>query len=335
MINQLDLKTKYMIRYLLQVPSHYTPSHKPNIFLFSTRRGGSTLLSNMIYSQPGFNYIDQPLDFTVRQFNPYRNLFSGYGFETGQIIKLNEKQKASVKSYLDKLLNRNFILNSQWKFWANNYHWSWNRYVVKEVNAKPLMPWFECIYKGKVLVVYQTRHPFATAASLLDTNWGHINGVFLQDGEFVDTYLTSKMRDFAREIALSNSRFENYVLDWCFENFIPLRLWNKSSWTTVSYEYIIQNPQEACLRITSLLNLPEPEKMINTVFQPTRNTSKKSKIIISSIGPKSRLTTWLNNKMISAQELYFASKILDVFEVYLYSAESPYAHPDFDRYLYS
>jgi hypothetical protein len=329
---QLNLKSRYIFRYLVQIPSIYTPSQKPHIFLFSTRRGGSTLLSNMIYSQPGFNYIDQPLDFTSKQFNPYRKLFLNYGYENGQIIKMTDEQKISIKNYFDKLLNRNYILNSQWQFWSNDYHWFWNRYVVKEVNAKPVMPWFELAFKENALIVYQTRHPFSTASSLLEVKWGHVHNVFLKDEEFVDTYLTPKMYAAAVEIATSGSMFNKYVLDWCLENIIPLRLWNKSSWVTVSFENVVKDPRKACARISTLLDLPAPEIMVNSVFKPNKNTSKKSKKLISDVGPESRLATWRDHKSITSQELCSASQILDVFEIDLYSATSPWARSDFDHY---
>ena len=39
----------------------HRPDGRPNVFLFSTPRSGSTWLMELIWTQPGFKYVNQPL----------------------------------------------------------------------------------------------------------------------------------------------------------------------------------------------------------------------------------------------------------------------------------
>ncbi len=104
---KIDLGVRHYTRRLLQTPTTYVhdpAADKPHVFLFSTRRGGSTLVRNMIYSQPGFNYIDQPLDLSERQFNPYRNELPNP--PGSQFISISEEQNTLLFKYFQNFTYR-------------------------------------------------------------------------------------------------------------------------------------------------------------------------------------------------------------------------------------
>lgn len=321
------LRYRHYLRYLLQIPSLYIPGRKPHIFLFSTRRSGSTLLRDMIYSQPGFNYIDQPFDLTRNQFNPYRQNLPD--FSSGQLVQMSDDELKQVENYLNRLLARRYIVRSQWRVWSKSYHWIWNRYVVKELNAKPLMPWFERIWSKRAMIVYMTRHPLASASSTLHKKWQHTAGVFLRSPEFCRQYLDAEMASLSQQIIEDGSALEKFVLDWCLENLVPSRLWQSSSWLTVSYEALVRDPLAACQRICSRLDLPDIDRMVQVASLPSPSATKNSRRDIEERGAQSRLDAW--RREIDLADLAKISRILDTFQISLYNVQSQYAQAEFDQ----
>lgn len=318
--------SKYFIRYLLQIPSFYRPSEKPHIFLFSTRRSGSTLLRDVIYSQAGFNFIDQPFDLT--QYNWHtRHLPHA---ELSQFITLNSTDADRIEAYIYGLLNRKYIFRSQWQFWNGHYHWCWERYIVKILAAKALIHWFEEKFSNYTQFVFMTRHPIPTSLSIIKRKWGLATEAYLKNETFLSNNLSNRMVSFAWNILRLGSPLENHVLEWCLENLIPLRGWQNSNWVTISYENLIANPHTSVQKLCEKLDLNEPEKMLTTLNIPTRTALQESKTKIISDGAQARLDAWQHQ--VSSEEIRQVNTILDHFEIDLYKAHEPMPQTSFDVY---
>ena len=316
--------SKYLLRFLFQIPSSYAPSGKPHIFLFSTRRSGSTLLRDLIYSQTGFNYIDQPFDLT--QYNWHVRQLPQAGL--GQFITLTESEAKKVEAYIDGLLKRKFVFRSQWQFWDGRYHWQWERFVVKILTAKSLIHWFENVFENKIKIVYMTRHPIPTSLSIIKRKWPTTTDAYLNNEVFVDSFLTNKMVALAEKTVRSGNLLENHVLNWCLENFIPLKDWQNNDWVTVSYEKLLAEPHASVQRLCSRLGLDEPEKMIATLNIPTRTAVAESRQTILAEGAKTRLDSW--QKKIDSKDIGNINLLLETFEIDLYQAHKPLPLSIFD-----
>ena len=317
---------KYFFRFILQIPSIYRSSNKAHIFLFATRRSGSTLLRNMIYSQPGFNYIDQPLD--VLHFNPYIKCLPCT--ELNQYICLNESEHTKIRKYLDKLLSREFIIRSQWQLFNKNYHWTWDRYVLKILTANAEIEWFNCAYKNKIKIVYLTRHPIPAALSAVNLNWGLTVAAYLNNEKFIRKYLSKDCLDIALNIMRNGTELEKFVLNWCLENLVPLRNWKSNNWmTTVSYERIVSDPRYSVQRICQSLGLDDPDRMIEMVMKPSRTSTKISRKRILSNEPLKIISAW--RKLVNASDLESVDRILKEFRLHLYSAHDLFPDENFDK----
>lgn len=316
--------SKYLIRYLIQIPSYYKKSSKPHIFLFSTRRGGSTLLRDIIYSQKGFNFIDQPFDLTQYNWN-VRRLPQ---VKLGQFITLTPAEQEQVKAYVHGILDRKYVFRSQWQFWKGGYHWSWERYVVKILSAKSLIHWFEDTFPTEIQIVYMTRHPVPTSLSIIKRNWELTTNAYLENEWFVDTQLSNVMLSLIQQIIRSGTELEKHTLNWCLENLIPLRSWRISGWLTVSYERLLTDPYYSIQRLAQVLNLSEPEKMLSTLAIPTRTALSDSKQKIISNGAQARLNTW--QKQVDSRTIVKLNNLLEAFEIDLYNADSVIPISDFD-----
>jgi hypothetical protein len=311
---------------LLQIPSQYRPSGRPHIFLFSTRRSGSTLLRDILYSQPGFNYIDQPFDFTHRQYNPYQRYLPQV--KASQFVSLTEEEKLLVEDYMNKLLNRKYVVRSQWQIKGGNYQWIWDRFVVKILNAKPLIKWFQDTWREKAIIVYMTRHPIANALSVMRRDWELSAEAHLTNRSFVEENISDELYAFSRDIQKKGTTLEKHVLDWCLENLVPLRLWERSPWFTISYEKIVSQPEIAIRRICKHFGLPDRTRMLETINRPTRTAFSSSEDIRLQ-GAQARLSKWL--KEVDEQDLHDISVIFDRFQLGLYKVDDPFPLAQFDH----
>jgi hypothetical protein len=315
---------RYLGRYLLQIPSLYRPVGKPHIFIFATRRGGSTLLRDVIYSQPGFNFISQP--FNLRLFNPFKNSLPRV--KMGQYVSLDDDERAMMKTYLDRLLARKAVFRSQWQIWDRDFHWVWDRYVVKILAAKALIEWFDQAYRGSVRIVYLTRHPIASSLSAITRGFGLTAEAYLEDENLQKKYLTQSQHDLGWKLLQNGSPLEKFVLNWCLENLVPLRLWEEKTWVTVSYESLVSRSQETAERLCEKLGLPDPERMVQRLTKPTRTASTASKSAIISEGAKVRLDAW--RRSVNEDDLRKVRQLLDTFQINLYRIDDPYPIPQFE-----
>ncbi|MHA1279675.1 MAG: sulfotransferase [Candidatus Helarchaeota archaeon] len=311
-------RTKYYLRYVLQIPSLYISSEKPHIFIFTTRRSGSTLLRDMIYSQKGFNYIDQP--FCINQFNPYIKKFPDV-FKY-KLINFDERDEIIIKKYVNDLLVRNYVLRSQWAIWARQYHWAWERYVVKIVNANAAVDWFLNEYHDKAQLILLMRHPIAVALSIIKQKWEISLETYLSDNYFVSTYMNKEQTRYSYHILSEGSLLEKYVLEWCLENIVPRALLSQNKIPVYYYEDIISQPRKFSKMICEDLYLENPEEMVKVVSKPTRTATSSACDDILEHGPSSRVSKWMNR--ISTAEKLKIQKIFNVFGLIQYSAFDPF-----------
>jgi hypothetical protein len=272
----------------------------------------------MIYSQQGFNYIDQP--FCIHQYNPYITKYPGV-FEY-KLTYIDADRANIINIYLHKLLRRKFVLRSQWAFWQGNYHWIWGRYVLKILNANGVMDWFFENYQAKAQLVFLMRHPIPVALSILHKGWEHSLRTYLYNGYFVNANLTQEQTAFSLGVMQNGSGLEKYVLEWCLENLVPIRLINEGKIPVYFFEDIVTQPEVTCKKICDDLHLEVPDEMMKVISKPRRTATSNSSREILTLGPESRVCAW--ESQIGDKGRVKVQQILDCFEVKHYSANNPY-----------
>jgi hypothetical protein len=312
---------KYLGHYLLQLPSLYRRSEKPHIFLFSTRRSGSTLIRNAIYSQPGFNYISEPFVAWVgrRSTNPYKRYYPG--LPDGPFVSLTESQWSMLKDYLRRLLRREYVVNSQCRVWRADYHWVWERYVVKILAAKALIERFEADFGSEADFVFHIRHPIATALSSIAHGFRNTASRYLEDDQFCKHHLSPSLIGFCHQVLGEWSSLERFVLNWCLDNLVPLRLWRERDWVTVSHEQLVCEPLRTSEWLCQQLKLPAPTRMARAIQAPTHTASRSSRASIAAEGPAGRADAW--TREVDSARVARVGDILDRFEIAVYACDDP------------
>lgn len=278
--------TAYYIRAILGSINIHREKGKQDICIFSNRRSGSTLLMQMIYSQPSVNYVDQPLD--PWRYSPYNKIFRDIYQNKDFTNKINLNK---LEKYCNDVVFRGKLKGySQWNYLDNNYKFFSDRLVIKVLNALPLIDWFE--EKFDIKIVYLVRHPIPTSLSIIQRNWGNVAEYFLQNPHFIKKYFNDQKLNYSFKILESGTNLEKFVLEWCIYHSYPLSVYNSRKWLTITYEELLLRPRKMVDLLCNYLDLHDRERMLKTILKPSRTTSRQSKNDIMSKGPSYLVNRW-------------------------------------------
>lgn len=299
---------------------NYRQGKKKNILLFSSRRGASTLLRQILACDRGTREVDQPFDLfkpdtlegrIKKRFLPDMFL--------SQFIHLTEPDQEKVRHFIHQLLtgglpSLGFVGNPSWPFKAD-------RTVLKICCALPLVDW---LYENfDVYVVYLLRHPIAQAMSVMRHSWGVTGEAYLKNSFFVESYLRADQLAYARHVQESGTYFEKVILNWCLENLFPLK-YSKSPKITITYEEIVVNSEGMINLLSQKLELTDRIRMQNILTRPSFSSNliedeKRNKAIMD--GAKDfLLRRWMNE--IDSNHVKQAQNIFDSFDIREYRADS-------------
>jgi len=286
------------------------------IFLFSTRRSGSTLLMQLIHSQPGVDYIDEPLN--LWRLHPHFQRLPHP--PSGRFISVTSAHEEGLLGYVQELLSGKLRFRHRGNLVDAGRTYVVRRFVMKNINATPLIDWFA--EKFDADVVYLVRHPGAVADSLVRRNWGSAAHAYLSDEEYCDRYLTCEQKRFAQDILDWGNPFEQCVLEWCLDNVHALSVWKERPWLTLSYEELVLRSAAMASLLCKRLELPDPEGMCRVLQLPSRTASLDSKRVVQADGPKQLVTRWLEH--IPESETRTMSEVLAAFGIGVYKADTAY-----------
>jgi hypothetical protein len=243
----------------------YTTIHlqgeKPNIFIFSTARSGSTWLMEVIASQRGIKFIDEPLRMT-RFRNGNSPLPPSWDF-----LLPNPEREPCLERYFRDLINNRIAIGSPSPL-SKFHRFISRRIVFKILGCKDMMNWFEERFRAQI--VYLVRHPVPT--SLSRTRYGLLP-LFLANDAYCDRYLTPALREYGWLIFKRGSELQKKVLDWCLQNLPPLKFSDRSRWLCLHYEDLVMDPAGSVDKLVNSLELNEKNRLIRQISLPSTSVS--------------------------------------------------------------
>jgi len=236
-------------RLIEQHNSVHVPDPRPNVLLFSTPRSGSTWLMELILTQSGFKPCDEPFDLRQEHVNRYLSQVGVSEWE-----HLYDRAHAEILAdYLRGVADGRIHVTDRF-FFRNRFRILTRRVVFKILHAGEdrINRWRDTC---NARVLYLIRHPLPVSLSRkslprLATFLG---------GDYGAHFDREQVR-LGREIAESGTHLERSVLDWCFQNALPLRQ-RTSDWTVVSYEQLVLDPLPLIDRLCDALHLGQPARM--------------------------------------------------------------------------
>lgn len=296
----------------LPLSLRYRQANKKNVLVFSSRRGGSTLLAQVITGDGPFRYVDQPFDMTelgirkalVKAHLPAKQL--------SQFISLKPEEEKVVTAYINKLLSGEIPEFGKFS------NWPASRTVLKICNALPLIEWMHGSFD--VSSVYLYRHPVPQALSVLKNKWVLTNEAFKEDTRFMQQ-LTAEQQQKVDEIIQSGSLEEKAVLNWVLENYIPLCSTDRSI-IKISYEELVLGYKNIIKYLCQELELKEHPNMYAFMAKPSASyqySDAKTKEAIGSGDKHYLLSKWMTSE--NREIIRVCDELLSLFEIKEYTAD--------------
>lgn len=258
------------VRYAARRASNvHVPDGEPDIFLFATPRGGSTWLMEIIASQPGMKFYDEPLNPRRADvahggwIRDYETLMPDSG-DAGRVVEFLRGLQRGRHGYMNPTPLRPL------------HRFRTSRIVFKIHEIEHLMGAVTEQCGG--IAVCLVRHPIAT--SLSRRSLPRLD-LFLGSEHYSSLLGDARMAE-ARRIAASGSHLQRAAVSWCFENFEALTA-TPPGFLLVAYEELVLNPGRAADLLLRHLSLPDRDRMIEAFGRPASNIS------MSGVGTASAL----------------------------------------------
>jgi hypothetical protein len=288
---------------------------KRDIFLFATPRGGSTWLMEIIASQPGIKFFDEPL--SPRRPNvAYCGLFPNY-----EALMPGTGDSERIVGFLRDLQSgRRGYMNAT--PFQRNFRFLTNRALFKIHEIEHLIEQIE--QRCNAHVVYLLRHPIATSISRHALPRLEL---FLRS-EFYDRLLGDSDRIAEiRQLASSGTSLQKALVSWCYENLVALSQ-PRDTWLLLSYEELVLNPERSCDLLLDRLQLTDRNAMLAAFERPAVNiTMSHAQTIEAMSNPDAKhrrhrlATKWMNQ--VSARDMDDAAEVLSAFAIDAYDARRP------------
>jgi hypothetical protein len=225
----------------------HLPSGKPDVFLFSMPRSGSTWLMELIGTQPGFKTCSEPLNLRLPLVRKH------LGLQSWEELHAPHAPEA-MKRYFNGFRRGRLHFLDPIPFKNSVYHPYSNRIVFKILHGgEERIGWFQETFGGNI--VYLIRHPIAVSLSreVYPRLKAYVNS------DYRKQFTPAQLR-YAHSIIEKGDKLEQGVLSWCLENAVPLRQARKD-WMMLSYEQLVVQPDPVLELLTDRLELKAPDRM--------------------------------------------------------------------------
>ncbi|MBN1597139.1 MAG: hypothetical protein JW894_02500 [Bacteroidales bacterium] len=299
---------------LMPTSLRYRQGKRKNILVFANRRGGSTLIRQMLSVDHGIRAINEP--FAMFEINNAsgkikRDKLPGYFMS--QFISVTEQEKIKILGYITDLLQGKHL---PFKFYCRG-----ERTLLKIVNAHPLIDLLTNNFDVQTMLFL--RHPIAQALSVVRNNWGFTAEAYLKNPGFLKKYCTKNQVDFGNKLLTKGSKLGKAVLSWVFENLFPLKF-SMCDKYILHYESMLMQPEKYINILADKFEIINKKKMYEVMHTPSYSVHRSNSDTIQRIKESKKtelINAWLEK--LSKPEKEKVQRILDYFEIDNYSAFDP------------
>ena len=315
MTDYLDRPVRESLKNLLR-PSlaRFATAHIPgpssDVTIVSSPRSGSTWLMEIIATQPGMKYINEP---------DHKELLERYGAlriaPRWLWLSLAPHERQDLARYL--LDDRRSGLFGPANPFAPNHSWRTSRRVIKLIRMTALVEWLDWL---GFATVYLLRHPIPQAQSCMKRRHRIVLDEVLADADFLRG-LNGDMVSYVRRISSDGDPMLQYVTQWCLENVVALNSpLAGQRFTVTTHELLVTDPVKEMKRLARALSLEHVDRLLARVSEPSRTTDSSSAATLESIrtGESSRLLELWRHGLSSGEERRLLEP-LQVFEIDVYA----------------
>lgn len=287
---------------------------KPDIALLAIRRGGSTLLAQMIGANRGVWFANEPeaafdghqqFELKRRYLPPKPHC---------QYFDLDPEEAARFRGYFALLSRAALPLGNCQR---PKFPLVSDRVLLKILNAPAMIDWFA--EELGMSVVFLTRHPAPQALSVIRNGWGYSAEAYFAHPTFLGAYYDEAQVEYGRRILAEGSDWQKAILNWVVENDFPLRRATRPV-LRLTYEELTLCTPQVVDRLCDRLDLDEPDRMLAMAERPSgssRMSTGERRAMIASRSRGELIRDW--RRKIDDRQREQAQEILSTFGIAAYS----------------
>jgi len=261
------------------VRANTTYDIQDTIVVASTGRGGSTWLTEILATLPGYTVIWEPLHLGN---NP---ACEEHGFDWQNYIPRGAEAPRR-RRYLQQLLtgeNLSTQILTSLEFRPLRLLQPAGGYLVKFVNANMMLPWITDAFP--VSTVLMIRHPCAVVASQIEQGaWDHVT----KDTMTVPEALFDRYPHLGNVYEAIETHEEVLAFEWALQTYVPLQADPPQSWFLTTYEDLVVDGPSVVESMFGHLGRPVPEAAYDQLHVPSATSSERLK----QQDGTNRLSTW-------------------------------------------
>lgn len=289
---------------------------KKPVIIMASRRGGSTLVADIVSSQRGVWISNEP--FAVLPYHP------GYDLKRRLLPKREHTQFfALVNSELEQFQSYVFgLLNAQHRSLGTCINTKFplitDRVCLKILNTPWMLEWFT--KNTNADIIFLTRHPGSQAVSVLRQGWEFAVKVYFSRPDLLENIFSEKQINLGFDILKRGNVWEIAILDWivCTHHG---RTSNNPDLIKTTYENIVMEPEWFINNImVNKFGFTETEKMRRIFNMPSGSSRMSTNNSIKAIQADNKselLSLW--RKKVDDKKIQEAQNILDQFDINSYS----------------
>jgi hypothetical protein len=225
-------------------------------------RSGSTWLQELIWSQPGFKYANEPLNIK-ESFLQKKSKIKGFN------ELYTEESRSKVISYFKKIAQGKIhVLNPSPL--RKNTRFFTSRVVFKVIHGGELFI-NDIALETNSKIVYLLRNPIAVSLSRKQ-----LPRTKELTSPLVLSIFNSREKNLINQIMDEGDPMKKRILMWCIQNRLAL-LQRTNDWLVISYENLTVEPEIVIDKLVKHCNLPDTEKIFKSLNIPSAVTIQSDK----------------------------------------------------------
>ena len=290
---------------LRSVSNRHRPGTRPNVFVFTTPRSGSTWLMELIQTQPHFKQCNEPLN--LRMPGIARRL----GISDWESL-YQDVNWPRVRDYFRGLCEGRIRFLNPSPF--SEYYRPFTSRLLAKILHGGEARMTELAEACNARVVLLLRHPIPV--SLSREVFPRLEAFLTSD---YSRHFSEEEIRFAWEIVNEGSKLEKGMLDWCLQNAVPLRQ-AREDWVVLSYEELVLAPEPVLSQLAERLQLEDLGLIESSLLKPSATVRKSDAVTADFLkGPRADdASWWLVTKWrekVGVEEERAAMRILERFGI--------------------
>lgn len=276
--------------------------HRRTVLLAGTGRSGTTWIGDVINHDNAYRVMFEPFHSSKIPMLKH--------FAYNQYLREGDRDPRFAKPIKAVLAGR---VRHAWIDRYNRKRVASKR-LIKDIRVNFMLKWIKANFPD-IPIILLLRHPCAVAHSRLKLGWKvqGFEGLMAQNALMADF-----LEPYRPVMENTHDLFEQHVLMWCLQNYVPLKQFAPGEIHVAFYEHFCTQPEQEVETMFSYLGVPaKSQKALDAVTRPSALSRRDSAVLLG----KSLTESW--RKEISKEQIRRAVAILSLFGLHhLYGEES-------------